>query len=180
MTARIRRLLVLGLMVTEFAVVGAPACAAPAQAASDHLRAANPTIASLIQQASERSATFRGLLNIISASDGIVYVDPGRCEHGMKACLVDITMAGPRRILWVIVHTQGNECELMGLLGHELQHTIEVLGNPQVTSSRAMYFFYSQHADAGTSPAFETIAAKRTGEAVSAEVRQDRTCTHVR
>jgi hypothetical protein len=170
--------LLLALAVT--ALIARPATATPAQVAGEHVRVSNEAIVSLVAQASERSNTFRGLVNTINTSDGIVYIEPGRCEHGMKACFVDITMAGPTRILWVMVQTHGKDCDLMGLIGHELQHAVEVLGDPQVTSSRAMYFFYSQHADAGTSPAFETIAAKRTGEAVTAEVRHKSRCTNLR
>jgi hypothetical protein len=68
----------------------------------------------------------------------------------------------------------------MGLIGHELQHTIEVLSNRQVTSSGALYLFLSQEADAGISPAFETIAAKRLGETVRTEVRPKNACAKVR
>jgi hypothetical protein len=92
---------------------------------------------------------------------------------------LNVTMAGSTRIVWVKLHTEGDECDLMGLIGHELQHTIEVLGNRQMTSSGALYFFLRQEADAATSPAFETIAAKRTGEAVRTEVRHKNFCTTV-
>ena len=80
-------------------------------------------------------------------------------------------------MLWVMVDARGVDCDLMGSIGHELQHTVEVLGDSTVTSTEAMYFFYSQRADAGSRPAFETIAAKRAGETVSAEVRQASRCT---
>jgi hypothetical protein len=174
-----RRDWLIGLMLTELVVVGSPALAAP-QVASDRVRGSDAAIATLINHASERSNTFRGLVNTINASDGMVYVEPGACEHGMQACLVNVTMAGPTRIVWVKLHTQGDECDLMGLIGHELQHTIEVLGNRQVTSSGALYFFLSQEADAGISPAFETDAAKRIGETVRTEVRHNNRCTRVR
>jgi hypothetical protein len=178
MTAR--RDLLIGLMLTEFAVVGSPALAGPPQAGSDHVRGSNAAITTLINLASERSNTFRGLVNTINARDGIVYIEPGTCEHGMQACLVNVTMAGQTRIVWVKLHVQGDDCDLMGLIGHELQHTIEVLGNRQVTSSGALYFFLSQEADAGTSPAFETDAAKRIGETVRTEVRQKNRCARIR
>jgi hypothetical protein len=175
-----RRYQLLSLILTGLAGIGRSAFATPSQTTSDHVRAGNALIATLIQHAGERSNTFRRLLDTINASDGIVYIEPGTCGHGIRACFVKVTMAGPTRLLWVMVDTQGDDCDLMGLVAHELQHTIEVLSNPSVTSPAAMYFFYSQEADAGNSPAFETNAAKRAGEAVRAEVRQNSRCIKIR
>ena len=49
------------------------------------VRALNPALAKLIRQATERSLTFRGLIDSIEASDGIVYVDEGECGRGVRA-----------------------------------------------------------------------------------------------
>jgi len=179
MTSAQRRLLA-GLLISGIAEIGNPRTARSGQTVNDHVRSGNPAIATLIQRASERSNTFRSLLESIKASDGIVYIEQGTCGHGMRSCLVKVTMAEPNRILWVMVDTRGDDCLLMGLIGHELQHTVEVLSNPTVTSTAALYFFYRDHADAGRSPGFETIAAKRTGEAVRSEVRQTNRCIKIR
>ena len=172
-----RRNLLIALVVTELAGVGRPAVATPGQAVNVRIRAGNAAIATLIEHASERSTTFRGLLTTINASDGIVYIEPGMCGHGMRACFVNVTKAGSNRMLWVMLDARGVDCDLMAVIGHELQHTIEVLGDPAVTNTTTMYFFYGQRADAGSRPAFETIEAKRVGEAVRAEVRQASRCT---
>jgi hypothetical protein len=148
----------------------------PDQMPSDHLRSSSAVIATLIQQATDRSHTFRGLVDTINDSDGIVYVEEGKCSHGMRACFVNVTMAGPNRLLWVMVDTHGVDCDLMGLIGHELRHTIEVLGDPHVTSFSAMYFFYTREVEPGGTFPFETREAKDTGEAVRAEVRGKRSC----
>jgi hypothetical protein len=58
-------------------------------------RTHSPAIATLIQEATERSATFRTLVETINASDGIVYVNEGHCGHGVRACVVTVTAAGP-------------------------------------------------------------------------------------
>lgn len=86
--------------------------------------------------------TLRGLVQVIDASDGIVYVESGECGHGVRACLVGVTAAGEDRILWIKVDTGKEGWDLMGSIGHELRHAVEVLGNPKVTSNAAMYFFY--------------------------------------
>ena len=171
---RTTRQLMVGLMMTGLVGAGQHASAAAADPpATSRVRTTNAAIAALIQEASERSKTFRGLVDTINAGDGIVYVVEGTCGHGVRACFVDVTMAGTNRILWVKVDTRKTDSDLMWLIGHELRHTIEVLGNRAVTSQVAMYFFYSQMVQAQSGGrAFETAAAVEAGDAVRAEVRQ--------
>ena len=154
--------------------------ATPGQGTDEHIRTTSTVIAALIEHATERSRTFNQLVQAIRGSDGIVYIEEGACGHGRRSCFVNVTKAGPNRMLWVMLNVRGVDCDLMGLMGHELQHTVEVLGDPQVTDFAAMYYFYSRELDPGASFPFETIRAKRTGEAVRTEVRQKTRCTRVR
>ena len=159
------------------AVMSGLAGAAPAfaQATGDvRVRTSNAAIAALVQHATQTSRTFRGLVDTINASDGIVYIEDGRCSHGRRACFVAVTRAGELRILWVKLDTRGGDDDLIELIGHELRHTVEVLAAPRVTSAFAMYFFYSQSADTRRSGAvFETLAAIKAGEAVRAEIDRE-------
>jgi hypothetical protein len=178
---RTRRWLLVCLIGIGVAEPGRQASAAPPeQEPSEHVRSTSTVIATLIQHATERSNTFRDLVQAISVSDGIVYVEEGACGLGRRSCFVNVTMAGPNRMLWVMLDVRGVDCDLMGLIGHELQHTVEVLGDPQVTGFAAMYNFYSLKAAPGHSFPFETDGAKRAGEAVRTEVRQKSRCTKVR
>jgi hypothetical protein len=129
-------------------------------------------VARLIQEATQRSATFRTLVDTIHASDGIVYVNEGDCGHGVRACLVDVTAAGSNRILRIQLDTRKADWDLMGSIGHELRHAVEVLGDPTVTSKGAMYFFYNRIGRRGTKSSFETEAAVAAGNAVRSEVRR--------
>jgi hypothetical protein len=173
MTSATRHLMV-GLMITGLVDAGRPASAAGADhAAIGRVRSSNAAIATLIQQAGQRSKTFRGLVEAINASDGIVYVEEGPCGHGVRACFVTVTLARPNRILRVNVDARKAGSDLVWLIGHELRHTVEVLSNLTVTSQVDMYFFYSQVGQLQNSGrAFETAAAIEAGEAVRAEVRQ--------
>jgi len=165
-----------------FSATPPPVAATPKQEAIayDHVRPVGETIATLIQHAGEKSHTFQGLLDTINARDGLVYILPGKCGHGMHGCLANVTTAAPTRLLLVRVDPRGNDCELMGLIGHELQHAIEVLDDPQVTSFVEAYSFYRRAADAGSIPAFETRAAERIEEKVRTEVREKSRCTTIR
>src|SRR5262245_3322239 len=91
------------------------------------IRTNSPVVARLVQEATEQSVTLRILVETISASDGIVYINEGDCGHGVRACLVDVTTAGPNRILRIQLNTRKADWDLMGSIGHELRHAVEVL-----------------------------------------------------
>jgi hypothetical protein len=138
------------------------------------VRSTNAVIHRVLKEASDRSQTFRRLVETINASDGTVYVEEGTCRQGERACLVMVTMAGAHRNLWVKVDTGAADVDLMGSIGHELQHAIEVLSDRTVTSSFALYFFFLKMGSRSQSGTFETRAAVEAGEAVRAEVRRYR------
>ena len=114
MTSTTRHLMV-GLMMTGLVGAGRPAIAAGAgHAASGRVRSSSAAIAALVQQASERSKTFRGLVETINASDGIVYVEDGTCGHGVLACFVTRDDGRPKP------HAMGEGRHSEGRLGPHL------------------------------------------------------------
>jgi hypothetical protein len=137
------------------------------------LRTVGHTLAAIVTDATARSATFRQLAHAIGLTDGIVYVEDGLCGHGVRACLATVTTAGANRIVRVRVDAGTADWNLMGSIGHELQHAVEVLGSPIVTSTTALYFFYERNG-IRTGNVFETAAAVRAGNDVRAEVRRSR------
>lgn len=134
------------------------------------VRSANSSIAALIVQGRDRSMSFRRLLETIEASDGIVYIEPGKC-HGRHACLlISLTVAGPNRILRVRVDTRATDRDLLSSIAHELQHAIEVLSDSAVTSDAAIYYFFVRNYPTGVPDAFETEEAIKAGRDVRAEL----------
>jgi hypothetical protein len=132
MTKTTRHLMTVGLMMTGLAGAERPAAAADAGTpAVSRVRTGSATIAARIQQASERSKTFRGIVDTINASDGIVYVEEGYCEKAVRACFVSVTASGPNRILLVKVDSRKEDWDLMGSIGHELRHTIRSARRPE-------------------------------------------------
>ena len=146
----------------------------PNLAPPSHVRSRSPDIASVIQQAGERSATFRRLVETINASKSYVYVDEGECrDSDERGCLVNVTVAGPYRFVFVHVATGKADWDLMGSIGHELRHTVEVIDNPSVTSLRTMrslYGWIGKH-NFRNPNSYETDAAFAAGNAVRDEVR---------
>ena len=169
----------MAMAIMAAAVLASPRVSAAADTAAvdtptsaSHVRSSKPALVALIQRAGERSATFRGLIETIDGSDSIVFVEEGDCGHGVRACFVTVTAAAAYRYMRVIVDTRKADWDLMGSIGHELRHTIEVIGAPQVRDNASKYFFYEQIGTHGTNSARETRAAVDVGNTVRAEVRQ--------
>ena len=132
----------------------------------------DPQIAALIAEATARSATFRRLVAVIDDSDGIVYVERGMCWHSARACLShSVVVAGPHRLIRVIVDTHRDRDELLAALGHELRHAVEVLERPQLRTMSAVMFFY-EHEGFAIDGRFETQAALDTEAAVLEDLKR--------
>jgi hypothetical protein len=136
------------------------------------VRGVSSKMVAIIEEAAARSTTFRGLVNQIGDTDGVVYVAEGRCGHDVRACLLfTMTMMGPHRVLRVLVDPGKVDTDLMGSIAHELRHALEVLSNPQIRTNEAMFLLYHRIGEAAERR-FETPAAIETGTAVRAELRR--------
>ena len=126
-----------------------------------------------IDEATNASSTFQRLVATIEASNGIVYVEPGKCAERVPACLPAwMQSSGSYRFMRIVIDLKrlNSERVLMGAIGHELQHAIEVLSDVGVTDGSQMFFFYGRYAPTGRKY-FETPAAIDAGMAVEDELR---------
>jgi hypothetical protein len=139
------------------------------------VRAGNARLASLISEARERSHTFTALITSIDSTDGIVFIEEGRCRRGAPACLTwHVTLAGPYRMLFVRLDPRRSDLDLMASAGHELQHALEVLANASLRSTAAIQLFYMRGMSPETLRTPETAAAEAAGNAVFLEVQRSR------
>ena len=140
------------------------------------VRSNSARIVDAIARGVERSATFRGLVDTIDATDGLVFVEEGRCGHsGIRACLLlSVTIAGPHRLLRILVETnKAPGCELVEAIGHELQHAVEVLRERRIRSDLQIHNFFDTLARA-VWDRFETDEAIEAGFAVAREACRGR------
>ena len=134
------------------------------------VRGETPKLVAIISEAAAQSETFRGLVDRIGTSDGLVYVMEGRCEPRLPACLLHrVTIAGPYRMLWIRVDSRHSALDLMASIGHELQHAVEVLGNRAIRSDEGIRLLFRQMCTL-CSGVFETGAAASAGRAVREEL----------
>jgi hypothetical protein len=168
---------VIGALATLWLTSVAPAVYAegnPASALGLHgsrIRTDSPVLRTLIRDASERSQTFRELASAIDAGDGIVYVRVGSCGR-LRACLLHrVGFAGPYRVLTILVDLKRPDVTLVGAIGHELRHAVEVLSDPAITSDAAVLAFYRRYG-VRMRGVLETRVAIDTGDAVRNELRR--------
>jgi hypothetical protein len=160
---------VLGWASNAAAECDSSACQ-PLLAPDARVRGASARVATAIRDATAGSSTFRHLVDQIGTTDGVVYVMEGQCQRGLRACLLlDMSVMGPNRVLWIHIDPRKMDRDLMGSIGHELQHALEVLSHRNIRSGSAMTLLY--HKDGSKEGGhFETDAAIKTGHAVRAEL----------
>jgi len=150
------------------AVAGQPSLMTP----DARVRGVSTRLVVVIIEAAAQSKTFRGLVDQIGTTDGVVYVAEGQCRHGVRACLVHaMTAMGPNRVLRILVDPRSADRDLMANIGHELQHAVEVLSDRNVRSFSAMTLLYMRICNA-CGRRFETDAAIEAGNVVRAELRK--------
>jgi hypothetical protein len=138
------------------------------------VRSSSNRIGQLISLATQHSVTFKGLAETIDGTNGLVYVDEGKCGHSVRACLsLSVKVAGPNRLLRIIVDARQPDCELMADIGHELQHAVEALGDAHVKDTSSAYSFFERIGPTG-SDRFETAAALHAGDRVDNECHEHR------
>jgi hypothetical protein len=88
-----------------------------------------------------------------------------------------VTIAGPNRLLRIAVDPRKSDEDLIGTIGHELQHAIEVLSDHYVRSSSAAILRLKEICSACGSR-YETDAAVKAGDAVRAELQKTESFPH--
>ena len=155
------------LVCLSLTIHGEPAHQEPA---IPRVRSENQMLSAAIARGAEQSTTFRRLIEAIDATDGLVYVLEGRCGQGVRACLhMSVELSGQYRLLRILVNPRrAPGCELLASIGHELQHAVEALSNPNVRTSFELSSFFHRIGPEGPRR-FETPEAIQAGLAVARE-----------
>jgi hypothetical protein len=147
------------------------AAAVQSAPAMPRVRSHDPRIVDAIARGTAASPTLRRLIDTIDATDGIVYVDDGKCGYIVRACLLPLVqIAGPSRLLRIQVNLrEAAGCELIEVIGHELQHATELLADPRIRSDIQAYNFFLGGRLRPEARRFETKAAEEIAVAVGRE-----------
>lgn len=139
-----------------------------------HMRRVRPIGAdaqSLLQDARERSATIRTLLDRLDGSDVIVYLQRGVFEREEIQGRTSLITAVPdARFLRVIVRSALADERAVEMLGHELQHVHEILQEPLIRSEATLREYLKVIGFECGTGRFETEAAIRVERQVRIEL----------
>jgi hypothetical protein len=108
----------------------------------------------------------------LDRSDVIVYIETSRSMPSSLAGRMLIA-AGPanQRYLRIQISAAPRGVELISLIGHELQHALEVAASPQVRDEQSLITLYRAigHGPRGQHK-YDTVAAQNAGRQVRTEL----------
>ena len=137
------------------------------------VRPANKRVETLLSAGMAGSATFRDLVRRVEASDVIVYVEVRRgLRAGTGASTSFVAASATHRYLRVRLSADLTRDVQVALLGHELQHVVEVAGAPGVRSPETLRDFYRRSGLRTGPDSYDSVAARQAGYQVRAELRQ--------
>lgn len=173
MSVIVRALLALSLigLVSSSAAAAGPGRDEPLPGA--HVRGATHAENALIRDGVRRSQTFAKIVERINASDVVVYVSRAqRLPSGLDGRLTFMTSAGGIRYLHAQVIGGLGPDDTLAILGHELQHALEVATHPEVRDPASLGVLYERIGEKQHVPnRFDTVAARRTGFRVRQELQ---------
>lgn len=137
------------------------------------LRSTDRDLMGIVDQGLVRSATLRRLEDRLRQARVIVYLAPGH-ESSTRGRTRLIGTGDGWRYLLIDLDTRLPKIDLLALLGHELQHAVEIAEAADVVDESTLVALYQRiglsQREGSSSIAFETRHAIETGQQVFAEL----------
>jgi hypothetical protein len=125
----------------------------------------------LVEAAVAASPTVARMLTDLQRTDLIVGIETEPFQKKTKGDTRILGATAATRLLRVRIRIPGAQSDLMTVLGHELQHTLELAAAPQVRDEATLRAHYLQIGYARMQDGYyETEAALETGRRVAVEV----------
>lgn len=144
----------------------------PPDAIAFHVRATDPRAQEWIRTGAAASGTFRSLLSRLGESDLIVYVEiADRLAGGAAGQMYFVAATGGVRYVRIEVVADRDAARMVALVGHELQHAVEVADTPRVRDSQSLGMLYRglfENALGGAH--YDSVAARVTENRVRNEI----------
>jgi hypothetical protein len=138
-----------------------------------HVRSQDRSVRQLLKRGFTYSPTFRNLMARIEKSDVIVYVEEvPRLPSDLEGRMMILPNAHGTRYVRIQLAMRGSPDDAVAVLGHELQHALEVADEPWVSDQATMAALY-QRIGIGSLPGhhvYDTRAAQEIGRIVRREL----------
>ena len=148
--------------ITESAVLDAP---------TRHIRTTDASIRKLLKRGFRGSYSFAALVKRIQQSDVYVYVEEvPRLPGALEGRLMMLPRAYQHRYVRIQITLRGDTEDAVAVLGHELQHAVEVAEALDVFDQDALAKLYQRIGVRGGEHIYDTLAAQQMGKTVRREL----------
>jgi hypothetical protein len=160
-----------------FVLVARLACSAHAQEMAgetpSNIRCESESLREALRLGLTDSPTFRATADELARSNLIIYLETNTIlPRGLDGMLRFVTTAGGFRYVRISIRPHLTSNVLVAMIGHELQHAVEIARAPEVVDEASMGRLYSRIGFSCEKPVrFDTLAAILAGTQVLRELR---------
>jgi hypothetical protein len=135
------------------------------------VRSQDKSVRQLIKHGFSHSLTFRNLIARLERTDVIVYIqEVARLPGAIDGRMMVLPNAHGQRYIRIEVVTRGGIDDDTALVGHELQHAIEVAEDASVKDQATLVALYERIGTHGGHHVYDTLAAREVGRTVRREL----------
>ncbi|HTH03738.1 MAG TPA: hypothetical protein VL882_25855 [Vicinamibacterales bacterium] len=135
-----------------------------------HVRSTDPRVQEWLRIGAAESRTFRSLLNLLGESDLIVHVQlVDRLATAGQTYFVNATAT--IRYVRIEVEFRSSLTEMVALIGHELQHAVEIAQQPRIRDRQTLALFYKgMPGNSMSTTVYDSVAARVMEDRVRREM----------
>jgi hypothetical protein len=136
-----------------------------------HVRSQDRSIRFLLKRGFNHSPTFARLMARLEQSDVIVYVEEvPRLPGALEGRMMMLPTSHGQRYVRIQLSLRGAPDDAVAILGHELQHAIEVAQELAVNDQGTLAKLYQRIGTRGGEHVYDTYAAQEVGRIVRREL----------
>lgn len=136
-----------------------------------HVRTQDRSVRQLLKRGFNRSATFAHLMARLEHSDVIVYIEEvPRLPGALEGRMMMLPTAHGQRYVRIQIALRGTPDESVAILGHELQHAIEVAQESAVNDQTQLAALYQRIGTRAGPRVYDTYAAQEIGRVIRREL----------
>ena len=148
--------------LTEAAVLEAP---------TRHVRTSDESVRRLLRRGFRDSSTFASLVRRLQRSDVIVYIeDLPRLPASLEGRMMMLPRVHAHRYVRIQITLRGSAADAIAILGHELQHAVEVADAAEVDNADGLARLYQRIGIRSGRHLYDTAAAQDKGRTVRREL----------
>jgi hypothetical protein len=141
------------------------------EAPTRHIRTSATSVRKLMRHGFRHSSTFAALVSRLQRSDVIVYVeDVARLPGSLEGRMMMLPRVNGFRYIRIQLSLRGAPEDSIALLGHELQHAVEVAQAAEVVDAKGLERLYQRIGVRSGPQVYDTTAAQDTGRIVRREL----------